>query len=71
MAAPLGSPAIGNVRALEVREVNGILRRRANASKPWSERSRCCKARPRGPTRRKRHPDAKVQLAQLQAVVNF
>ena len=25
MAAPLGSPAIGNVRALEVREVNGIL----------------------------------------------
>jgi hypothetical protein len=70
MATGLGAPAIGNVRALEVREINGLLssvRQRIEAIERLTTTLQNTAA---GPSAASDIQTLKVQLAQLQAVVN-
>lgn len=70
MAAPLGSPAIGNVRALEVREVNGILAAARQRIEALERTISVLQSTTAGPNAANDIQTLKVQLAQLQAVVN-
>ena len=70
MAAPLGSPAIGNVRALEVREVNGILAAARQRIEALERTISVLQSTTAGPNAANDIQTLKVQLAQLQGVVN-
>lgn len=70
MAASLGSPAISNVRALEVREVNGILAAARQRIEALERAVSLLQSTTAGPNAANDIQTLKVQLAQLQAVVN-
>ncbi len=68
--ATLGSPAIGNVRALEVREINGILAAARQRIEVLERAVSLLQSTTAGPSAANDIQTLKVQLAQLQAVVN-
>ena len=70
MAAPLGSPAIGTVRALEVRELNGVVAAARQRIEALERLTTLLQNTAAGPNAANDIQTLKVQLAQLQLVVN-
>ena len=70
MATALGSPAIGTVRALEVREINGVVAAARQRIEALERLTTLLQNTAAGPNAANDIQTLKVQLAQLQLVVN-
>ena len=70
MATALGSPAIGTVRALEVRELNGVVAAARQRIEALERLTTLLQNTAAGPNAANDIQTLKVQLAQLQQVVN-
>ncbi|HMZ15091.1 MAG TPA: hypothetical protein PLS04_13205, partial [Mycobacterium sp.] len=70
MTTALGSPAIGTVRALEVREINGVMAAVRQRIEALERLTTLLQNTAAGPNAANDIQTLKVQLAQLQLVVN-